>query len=131
MLCSLLLLNHLISFLQGDSGGPLVTEVNGRWTAIGLSSWTYSCGKAAAPSIFTKLSEFMFMLDEDTGMFCFICLVIFLSFSTISTVAHRLAHVNQKIEKSHTLYKNVNVILLLCLARLKLIELERDGPLLQ
>ena len=68
-------------------------EVNGRWTAIGLGSWTYSCGKAGAPGIFTKLSEFKFMLDEDIGMFCIICLLIFLSSFPISTAAHRLAHV--------------------------------------
>ena len=73
-------------------------EVNGRWTAIGLGSWTYSCGKAGAPGIFTKLSEFKFMLDEDIGMFCIICLVIFLSSSAISTATHRLAYVYPEIE---------------------------------
>ena len=73
-------------------------EVNGRWTVIGLGSWTYSCGKAGASGIFTKLSEFKFMLDEGIGMFCIICLVIFLSSSVISTAAHRLVHIYQEIE---------------------------------
>ena len=79
----LIYLNCLNCFSQGDSGGPLVMEVNGRWTVIGLGSWSYSCGKAGAPSIFTELSEFMFMLDEDIGMFCFIYPIIFLSSSAI------------------------------------------------
>ena len=51
--------------LQGDSGGPLVTEVDGRWTVIGLTSWGYSCGKASAPAMFAKVSSFVYMLEHD------------------------------------------------------------------
>ena len=76
-------------------------EVNGRWTVIGLTSWSYGCGKAEAPGIFTKLSEFMYMLDEDISMFCSICLVIFLSSSTISTATHRLTIIYQEVENSY------------------------------
>ena len=46
----------------------MVTEVDGRWTVIGLTSWGYSCAKASAPAMFAKVSSFVYMLDqEDEG----------------------------------------------------------------
>ena len=55
-------------YLQGDSGGPLVTEVDGRWTVIGLTSWGYSCAKKDSPGVFSKVSSFVYMLKQDIGL---------------------------------------------------------------
>ena len=52
-------------------------EVNGRWVVIGLGSWSYSCGKAEASAMFTKVSEFMYMIAQDLGMFSFVSVDIF------------------------------------------------------
>ena len=55
-------------FSQGDSGGPLVTKVEGRWTVIGLTSWSYSCAKKDSPGVFSKVSSFVYMLKQDIGL---------------------------------------------------------------
>jgi len=40
---------------QGDSGGPLMTEVDGRWTLVGIVSAGYSCAKRGQPGIYHKV----------------------------------------------------------------------------
>ena len=40
---------------QGDSGGPLMTEMDGRWTLVGIVSAGYSCAKRGQPGIYHKV----------------------------------------------------------------------------
>ena len=40
---------------QGDSGGPLMTEIDGRWTLVGIVSAGYSCAKRGQPGIYHKV----------------------------------------------------------------------------
>ena len=42
---------------QGDSGGPLMTEIEGRWTLIGIVSAGYSCAKRGQPGIYHRVSH--------------------------------------------------------------------------
>ena len=42
---------------QGDSGGPLMTEIEGRWTLIGIVSAGYSCAKRGQPGIYHRVAE--------------------------------------------------------------------------
>ena len=61
--CSKLLkyLNNGLLFLndikQGDSGGPLMTEMEGRWTLIGIVSAGYSCAKRGQPGIYHRVAH--------------------------------------------------------------------------
>ena len=42
---------------QGDSGGPLMTEIEGRWTLIGIVSAGYSCAKRGQPGIYHRVAQ--------------------------------------------------------------------------
>ena len=42
---------------QGDSGGPLMTEMEGRWTLIGIVSAGYSCAKRGQPGIYHRVAH--------------------------------------------------------------------------
>ena len=42
---------------QGDSGGPLMTEIEGRWTLIGIVSAGYSCAKRGQPGIYHRVAH--------------------------------------------------------------------------
>ncbi|XP_059080108.1 coagulation factor IX-like isoform X2 [Tigriopus californicus] len=42
---------------QGDSGGPLMSEMEGRWTLIGIVSAGYSCAKRGQPGIYHRVSR--------------------------------------------------------------------------
>ena len=46
----------------------MVTKVDGRWTVIGLTSWSFSCAKKDSPSTFSKVSSFVYMLKQDIGL---------------------------------------------------------------
>ena len=83
-------------------------EVNGRWTVIGLSSWGYSCGKVGAPGVFTKLSEFIFMLDKDIGMFC--CLFFFVSLFFYCTLLFQRMNTNLLNIPLQILASSLNVV---------------------
>ena len=43
--------------IQGDSGGPLMTEMEGRWTLIGIVSAGYSCAKRGQPGIYHRVAH--------------------------------------------------------------------------
>jgi secreted trypsin-like serine protease len=43
---------------DGDSGGPALVRKGGRWVQIGITSWGSETGCAAAPGVFTLVSEY-------------------------------------------------------------------------
>ncbi|XP_076334745.1 chymotrypsinogen A-like [Tachypleus tridentatus] len=53
---------------SGDSGGPLVLRKAGRWSLIGVSSFTggRNCSKSTMPNGFTRISYFISWLKEVT-----------------------------------------------------------------
>ncbi len=53
-----------MTFFQGDSGGPLVTMVEDTWYLVGVTSWGYSCGRAVAPPIFTRVANFVYLIEQ-------------------------------------------------------------------
>ncbi|KAG7177113.1 Neurotrypsin-like 1, partial [Homarus americanus] len=48
-----------IDTCQGDSGGPMVCFVEGRYTAVGITSWGHGCARPNKPGVYTKLSRYI------------------------------------------------------------------------
>lgn len=44
---------------RSDDGVPLATKENGKWTLIGIFSYTYGCGRPNYPSIYTRVSKYV------------------------------------------------------------------------
>ena len=49
---------------QGDSGGPLVVAVENKWTLIGVTSWGKGCGVANQPGVYTKVINFINIINN-------------------------------------------------------------------
>uniref|UniRef100_A0A182JVJ3 Peptidase S1 domain-containing protein n=1 Tax=Anopheles christyi TaxID=43041 RepID=A0A182JVJ3_9DIPT len=51
---------------QGDSGGPLMMRVEARWTQLGVVSFGNKCGEPGYPGVYTRISEYMDWIRENT-----------------------------------------------------------------
>ncbi|XP_065075190.1 serine proteinase stubble [Ochlerotatus camptorhynchus] len=51
---------------QGDSGGPLMMLVEARWTQVGVVSFGNKCGEPGYPGVYTRVSEYMEWIRENT-----------------------------------------------------------------
>ena len=41
---------------QGDEGSPLVSQVENKWYAVGMHSWSRGCAEPDYPAVFTRIS---------------------------------------------------------------------------
>ncbi|XP_069872030.1 serine protease 52-like [Dipodomys merriami] len=54
---------------QGDSGGPLVCHKKKnktRWYQMGIVSWGIDCGKKKVPGVYTKVSNYLLWINQET-----------------------------------------------------------------
>lgn len=51
---------------QGDSGGPLMMRVDTRWVQLGIVSFGNKCGEPGYPGVYTRLSEYVDWVNENT-----------------------------------------------------------------
>ncbi|XP_071819791.1 transmembrane protease serine 9-like [Apostichopus japonicus] len=50
----------MVSTCQGVSGGPLVCqESDGRWTLVGITSWSYGCAQPESPTVYARVSRYL------------------------------------------------------------------------
>lgn len=56
----------LVDACQGDSGGPLMMRVDTRWVQLGIVSFGNKCGEPGYPGVYTRLSEYVEWINENT-----------------------------------------------------------------
>ncbi|KAM5229625.1 serine protease 52-like [Hipposideros larvatus] len=56
---------------QGDSGGPLVCQKKNNksiWYQLGIVSWGVGCGRKNLPGVYTKVSNYLLWINNETTM---------------------------------------------------------------
>ncbi|KAG5679646.1 hypothetical protein PVAND_009203 [Polypedilum vanderplanki] len=51
---------------MSDSGGPLMMEVDSHWVQLGIVSFGNKCGEPSYPGVYTRVSEYMDWIRENT-----------------------------------------------------------------
>ena len=51
---------------EGDSGGPLVTQVDGRWTLIGVVSYGNNCSEPSYPGVYARVTSVLDWILQET-----------------------------------------------------------------
>ena len=44
-----------------------MTEVNGKWTLVGISSWGEGCGQPDNPGVYTKFSNYITWVGQQVN----------------------------------------------------------------
>ena len=44
--------------ITGDSGGPMVMNVGGKYTVLGVVSFSYGCARPDKPGVYTRVARF-------------------------------------------------------------------------
>jgi trypsin len=67
MICAGDLQSGGIDSCQGDSGGPIFLKTGDVWSQVGLTSWGIGCAQRNAPGVYTKVSNYLTWVYEQTG----------------------------------------------------------------
>jgi len=58
MICAGKLGEGGVDTCQGDSGGPMVMNVGGKYTVLGVVSFSYGCARPDKPGVYTRVARF-------------------------------------------------------------------------
>lgn len=58
--------NGQIDTCTGDSGGPIQSEIDGRWTILGITSFGVGCAREEFPGVYTRVDNFLSWINENT-----------------------------------------------------------------
>ncbi|TRY72711.1 hypothetical protein TCAL_01130 [Tigriopus californicus] len=58
--------NGQIDTCTGDSGGPIQSEIDGRWTILGITSFGVGCAREEFPGVYTRVDNFLSWISTNT-----------------------------------------------------------------